>query len=114
MVSVVTMKSAVFQATRIGQLLLAALAALLGSSVSAGDDDHERAMRAMQAGEIRPLVDILATFTASQAGRVVEVELEQKHGHWIYEFKFLEQNGLLREIKVDARTGEILQSKHDD
>lgn len=103
--------------SRISQLVavtLLGVAALFGLPVSASGGDHERAMQAMQAGEIKPLAEILALLSAKEAGRVVEVELEQKRGKWIYEFKLLEQNGLVREIKVDARSGEILQSKYDD
>ncbi|MCD8503648.1 MAG: hypothetical protein LRY49_01005 [Burkholderiaceae bacterium] len=64
-------------------LLLLLFAAVFGFSVSASGNDHERAMQAMQAGEIKPLADILAVLSANQAGRVVEVELEQKRGRWV-------------------------------
>lgn len=108
------MKSTVFLKKQLSQLLFVAVTSALGFSVAASENDHERAMQAMQAGEIKPLAEILATFADGQATRVVEVELEQKRGRWIYEFKLLEQSGLVREIKVDARTAEILQSKYDD
>lgn len=95
-------------------LAVCLLAATFSFPVTASENDHERAIQAMQAGDIQPLAKILANLSESQAGRVVEVELEQKRGRWIYEFKLLEPNGLVREVKVDARTAEVLQSKYDD
>ena len=108
------MKTTVSLKRQLSWLLFVAVTSLLGFSATASEDDHERAMQAMQAGEIKPLAEILAAFSDGLATRVVEVELEQKRGRWIYEFKLLEQSGLVREIKVDARTAEILQSKYDD
>lgn len=99
---------------RFGVAALVLFAAAFSVSVSASGDDHERALQAMQAGEIKPLAEILALLASSEPGRVVEVELEQKRGRWIYEFKLLESNGLVREIKVDARNGEMMGSKYDD
>ena len=80
----------------------------------ASDDDHERALRAMESGQIKPLADILKTLAQVDSGRVVEVELEQKRGRWIYEIKLIQSNGLVRKLKVDAVDARVLSSKHDD
>lgn len=84
------------------------------SGALASSSDHERARSALQAGEIQPLVDILPKVTADGASRVIEVELERKRGRWIYEFKTIEANGMVRETKVDAKTAEILETEYDD
>jgi uncharacterized membrane protein YkoI len=80
----------------------------------ASSSDHERARSALQAGEIQPLIEILPKVTGDGADRVIEVELERKRGRWIYEFKTIEPNGMVRETKVDAKTAEILETEYDD
>lgn len=107
------MKSKSFKGRTVG-IVFGMFFACLAATVFAGGNDHERALQAMQAGDIKPLSEILAALSANQAGRVLEVELEEKRGRWVYEFKLLDPKGTLREIKVDARTGEIFGSNHRD
>lgn len=94
------------------------LSVLVGASgigvALASSSDHERARDALQSAQIQPLADILPKVTSDGSSRVLEVELERKHDRWIYEFKTIEQNGMVRETKVDAKTGEVLQSEYDD
>lgn len=73
-----------------------------------GDDDHMRARAARQAGEIRPLTDIIAAVKRDNPGEIVEVELEHAHGQWIYEVKILTPQGELRRLDYDARSAEPL------
>lgn len=80
----------------------------------AGRNDHEKALSAMEAGEIQPLGEILRVLSLRQPGKVLEVELEFKSGQWIYEIKMIQDDGVVREIKVNAKSGEILKIKHDD
>ena len=58
---------------------------------ASGKDDHDRARRAVQAGQ------------------VLEVELEQERERWIYEIKLLTPAGQLTKVKLDARTAEVLR-----
>lgn len=90
--------------------------ALIGIALPAraearGERDHERARRALESGEIRPLAELLAGIEARYDGRVIETELERNDGRWIYEFKLLPPTGRLFELKVDAATGEVLRTK---
>lgn len=73
------------------------------------DDDHDRARAAVAAGEVMPLQAVLARLRTRHPGEVLEVELEQDHGRWRYEIKLLQPDGALRKLKLDARTGELLQ-----
>ena len=95
-------------------LLVTALGLSGTALVWASDSDHERAREAMQAEEIQPLAEILQRVSSVVPGRVLEVELERKRDRWIYEFKTIEENGMVRETKVDAKTGEVLHSEYDD
>lgn len=77
--------------------------------------DHERARQALQAGEIMPLDKILSAVARVQPGQILEIELEQERFQqeniWMYEVKGIASDGRLFKLKVDARTGRILQSR---
>ena len=77
----------------------------------ADDKDHELARRALQAGEVLPLRTLLERLAATHPGEVLEVELERDDGRWIYELKLLQPGGELRKLKLDARSGELLQDR---
>jgi len=87
-------------------LLLASAAAL-----SLADDDHDRARRAMEAGEIMPLHTLLERVARRHPGQVVEVELEREDGAWVYELKLLRPDGVLLKLELDARDGTVLRSR---
>ncbi len=69
------------------------------------DRDHDRARRAVQAGEVLPLQEVLSRLARRQPGQVLEVELERESGRWVYEIKLLQPDGRLRKLQVDARNG---------
>ena len=49
-----------------------------------------------------------------QPGRVLEVEFDSKHQHYIYEIEILNTKGIVWELKLDARTGELLKSEQEN
>ena len=55
--------------------------------------DHERARAALEAGQIRPLAEVLAEAERRFRGRVIEAELERDDDNWLYELKILPPNG---------------------
>ncbi|MDR3517879.1 MAG: PepSY domain-containing protein [Azospirillaceae bacterium] len=72
-----------------------------------GHADHDRARQARIRGEIAPLEEIIATVHRRFHGDIVSTELEHSGGIWTYEFKVIDDDGRLREVKVDAHTGLI-------
>lgn len=92
-------------------LALSLLAALAAPASAGARSDHERARRALESGEIRPLSELLAEIEARYDGRVIEMELERDDGRWIYEFKLLPPTGRLFELEVDAATGAVIRTK---
>ena len=90
-------------------LWLGVTSPLLPTAASSGD--HQRATQAVESGEILSLRKILERLESSHPGQVLEVELEQKKGVWIYELKILKTGGRLQKIKVDAKTGVIISDK---
>ena len=89
------------------------LAGLLFALPSGGQDrrDHERARAALEAGEIRPLAELLAVVERRYQGRVIEADLERDDGQWLYEFKILPLNGRMFVVEIDAATGALLRSR---
>ncbi|MEX8494976.1 PepSY domain-containing protein [Sphaerotilus sp.] len=80
-------------------------------SIARERDDHERARQAVESGQILPLKAILARVEREVPGEVLEVELEQDNGVWLYELKVLQPGGMLTKLKLDARTGAVLKSR---
>ena len=88
-------------------LVLAATVLVAGGLAQAHGRDHDAARRAVKAGEIRPLMDILNEIRSTVPGEIIGVEIEQKNGRWLYEFRAIDGKGRLFEIHVDGRSGEI-------
>jgi uncharacterized membrane protein YkoI len=85
------------------------------SGLSQADSDHDRARRALEAGEVLPLGTILTRLEREHPGQVLDVELdlEQHDGveRWVYEVKLLRKGGALVKLEVDARTGAVISRK---
>lgn len=98
------------------------LLAALGLSVSLGladerkhrkPHDHTAVREALQRGEVLPLVKILAIANKEVPGDVIEVELEDERAALVYEIKILTSTGRVREVKIDARTGAVVNIEDD-
>lgn len=93
---------------------LVILLVLLSGPALADDDDQDRVRRALQAGEILPLSDILAAAEALRPGRVIELELERDDGRWIYELELVTPVGQIYEIEIDAATATVLELEREE
>lgn len=90
-----------------------------GAVPSHADDDdardHEIARQAVVEGRIKPLTEITDAFKAQFAGEIVGVELEVTGpDKFVYEFKVVTPEGKLKEVKVDAKSAQILKVEDDD
>lgn len=90
------------------------LVILLVANLALADSDYDRAQQLLKAGEILPLETILQKLQTSHPGKVLEVEMENEHGQPIYEIELLDNKGKVWEVKVNAKTGDVLQQKKDD
>lgn len=91
-------------------LILVPLVVLAPASSRAHEDDHERrdAMRrAMEAGEVLPLSEILSRVRSQVAGDVSSIEIEGARGRWRYELRVIDRTGRVIEVRVDAQSGRI-------
>ena len=92
-------------------LLKILLFMLLASPVMAGESDHDAVLRAVRAGEIRPLTEIMAIVRPQLQGEVIKVEAERKQGVWVYEFRVVDTSGQRSDVYVDGKTARIIQVK---
>ena len=76
------------------------------------DQDEARSLR--DAGTILPLEDILAASRKLRPGRVMEVELEKKHGKYVYEIEIADDKGIVWEMKFNAQDATLISQEQDD
>lgn len=75
---------------------------------------------ATSAGRLSAKGDILSLEKISQKarsykpGEILEVELEKKHGRYIYEVEILDAASQVWELKLDAKSGQLLKMEQDD
>jgi uncharacterized membrane protein YkoI len=88
---------------------------VLWTPVVARDLDQDEALRLRLQGVILPLEELLQRAMALHPdARLLEAELEEHDQHYVYEVELLTPAQIVREIKINARTGELLEDKEDD
>jgi uncharacterized membrane protein YkoI len=91
--------------------LLAAAIAITGiapaPSPAGARERHDAVRQAVERGDIRSLAEIMAAIRDRLPGEVAGIEIEQKNGRWLYEFRVVDGKGRLFEVYVDAATAEI-------
>jgi uncharacterized membrane protein YkoI len=91
-------------------LPLAGTLSLAAGPLPAGTS-HDDAKLLQEQGVIVPLERIVEDALRLHRGHVVETELERKKGKYIYEVEIVDEQGVLWELKYDARNGTLLKSK---
>ncbi len=97
---------------------------LLTLSVSADDDEEEEytphEIKALKtAGKITSLERILDQLKEFGVARLLEVELIKNRDHpdnseYLYEIEYIDHQGMVLELEVDALTSQILHHNEDD
>ena len=77
------------------------------------DSDHNRASSAVEQGRAQPLAELLHKIQARLGGEVIGLKLKRKNGHLVYKLKVVTPTGQLREVSVDAMTGEVMPNGDD-
>tara|TARA_B100001741_G_scaffold276989_1_gene248160 strand:+ start:386 stop:727 length:342 start_codon:yes stop_codon:yes gene_type:complete len=73
--------------------------------------DHEKAIKAVNEGEILPLDEILVKINQKYAGRVISISLKDSEKGlfgWVYDIMIIEPGNLVKQLRVDAGTSTIL------
>ncbi|QAY88963.1 PepSY domain-containing protein [Pseudomonas sp. ACM7] len=95
-----------------GRMALALL--VFCSVVMARDLDQDEALRLRQQGVILPLEQLLQQALDRYPGaKLLEAELEEKHEVYVYEVELLTTEGAVRELDLDATTGQLLKDKEN-
>nr|WP_314071488.1 PepSY domain-containing protein [uncultured Roseococcus sp.] len=92
-------------------MILGCVAVMLAPGPGQARGGHASARAALEAGQIRPLSELMTEVEQRYLGRVIEVELERSDGRWQYEIKILPPNGHVFEVELDAATGALLRAK---
>ena len=77
-----------------------------------GEYDQVRSLQ--QRGDILSLEQILASVRQYHEGRVLNTELEEDSDGYIYEIELVDENGMVWEMSIDARTGALLEDEQED
>jgi len=77
-------------------------------------DDYEEAYRLRERREIIPLEELLRRLDLGADTRILEIETESEHGRHVYEIEYLNPGGRIREVVIDARSGEVLTGEEGD
>jgi uncharacterized membrane protein YkoI len=89
------------------------LVALPGHSLQA-DDDSDYARMLKQRGDILPLEQVIESAMAVKSGQILETELDEEDGRYIYELEILDDRGQVWELELDASTAELIELESED
>ncbi|MFW0756735.1 PepSY domain-containing protein [Pseudomonas sp. H11T01] len=88
------------------------------SMVVARDLDQDKALHLRQQGVIAPLEQLLGAVMQRYPGaKLLDADLEERKDQrvrYIYDIELLTVEGVVRDIELDANTGELLKDKEDD
>lgn len=82
--------------------------------LAAHDLGQDEALHLRQTGAIQPLEQLMqAAMARYPKATLLEAELEREDGILRYEIELLTQEGIVRELELDAKDGRILKDKED-
>ncbi len=90
------------------------LVAGISPQLQARDIDRDEIMHLVETGQIQSLEQILSRYPEQKYGKLLDLEVEGKHGRLEYELEFLHRDGRVIELKIDASNGEILEQEFKD
>lgn len=75
--------------------------------------DRDEIREAVERHEVKPLDEVLATARGEIEGQIVGIEVERRHGAWVYELRVIAPDGRLLDVYVDAATAKIITIEED-
>jgi uncharacterized membrane protein YkoI len=102
-------------ARRFVYCLVAACAVTPSVICFARDLNQDEVLELRRRGVILPLEQFIDQALGRYPGsKLLEAELEEKHGALVYEIELLTADHVVRELKFDAGDSHLLQDKEDD
>jgi uncharacterized membrane protein YkoI len=108
-----TRKHWIILGATVALLAVAAGGLVAGRLLSERGDVGRHGDPSLQGEKVMELAAILDVAVRRVPGDVVKVELERDDGRLTYEVKVLAENGRVREIKLDARDGSLIEIEDD-
>ena len=79
---------------------------------ASGWGKNEAARQALESGQIQPMKAMLAKVEAdNQGAAVMDADLENKNGRWLYEFKLVRPSREVVKLRLDARDGSVVDRR---
>ncbi len=95
--------------------MMAALAIGTPAAEDRSESEHDRALRLVKEGSVLPLEQILARAGKDAPGHLIEAELEEEDGRYVYELEVADPaTGRVTELRYDARDGSLLDAEIED
>ncbi|QGZ32482.1 PepSY domain-containing protein [Stutzerimonas stutzeri] len=96
-------------------LLSVVLVMLLAAAPAVSRDlDQDEVLRLRREGLIQPLESLLQRAMQRHPGaRLLEAELEEDDGLYVYEIELVTADGIARELEFNARDGRLLKDEQD-
>ncbi|RDE19385.1 peptidase M4 [Motiliproteus coralliicola] len=101
----------VFLAMAAGMISLVSMG-WLSSTLNASPLDQDDVVPLVEQGQVLPLEQILQRHQSRLKGRLIDLELEHEHGRLVYELEIIDDQGVVREYLIDAKTNEWLGEEH--
>ena len=90
------------------------VAGAAGMPLASAEEDHASARKLREAGQILSLEAIAERARTARSGQVLEAELEKKASGYVYEVEVLDEDGTVWELKLDAKSGDLIDMRMDD
>jgi uncharacterized membrane protein YkoI len=90
------------------------IALLVFSLGASAEDDHDRARRLRDAGDILSLETVIERARSEKPGRILEIQLKEKKSRVLYEVELVDDRGIVWELYFDARSGELVKTEQED
>lgn len=74
----------------------------------------EQVRQLVERGEIQSLSRLLAQHREDLSGRLIDIELERHRQRWIYEIETLDEQGVVRELLIDAQSGKRVGQEREE
>lgn len=95
-------------------VLTIALASITGLA-QARDLGPDEALRLRDAGTVQDFEKLNAAALAKHPdARILDTELEQEYGRYIYQLELLDARGVQWDVELDAVSGAVLKDHQDD
>lgn len=99
----------------INPLLLALSVSIASSAGNAADVNQDEVLELREKGNVLPFLRILdSVFERHPDAQILEVELEEEDGKYYYELEILVDEGVVRELEIDAVSGVVLKDELED